>query len=468
MTVANEEAARRMLFGTGAGDHAQALVYVLRYVQRFDASTLADFRTLSAACGMTGVNTLAVLSQVDRRGDEEDPWPSARRLAARAYEQLRTSVFDVVPVVGLLAEAARAEVLGAAELDGLRALAALDEWDLDDLLLDVEQFATAPDYPVPVRVRRSLVARLHRYGIRVATSALRERDLDLDGLRGVLLAASGFAGRDGAGSVASGISHFTHRAEQLKALAAINRLRGLVRAPASEADRPVLAALAATLDDGQPISGSLAGLRVVAAVDAVGRGQLTLDEQMLGELLRLARNDDPAAQLGLEPGAPAGAAAAAAGEATIRWRQLAVTAGTAVAGQRARDVLGVFEGLATGRPASTVPAARTPAVKPRSALPVTGDVRRLLDSPVVPAADQVALRALLTGVDLAGQVGAPPDAEPGAVARAAAAHVARFRALLHRPLPAADRRAVTAVCDVYEAIWSAADSWEETADVHRG
>ncbi|MEV4189337.1 dynamin family protein, partial [Streptosporangium canum] len=174
VTAANERAARSMLFGSGEeDDRAQAMIYVLRYVQKFDDNALAEFRGLTDACGMSCVNTLAVLGQVDRRGDEDDPWPTARRLAAKGYRDLRTSVFDVVPVIGLLAETARACPLDAEEVKALARLADLDEDDLEDYLLDLNDFRTAPDLPVPAGIRQRLVERLHRYGIATAIGALR-------------------------------------------------------------------------------------------------------------------------------------------------------------------------------------------------------------------------------------------------------------------------------------------------------
>ncbi|MDN5932085.1 MAG: dynamin family protein, partial [Pseudonocardia sp.] len=125
VSAENEDATRRLLFGDAAAEHAQALLYVLRYVQRFDADTLEEFRELSAACGMTAVNTAAVLTQIDRRGDDDDPWPTARRLVATASEALGGRVLDVAPVIGLLAETARSGALGPADVDALRELAAL-------------------------------------------------------------------------------------------------------------------------------------------------------------------------------------------------------------------------------------------------------------------------------------------------------------------------------------------------------
>jgi hypothetical protein len=465
VAAANERAARRMVFGTDGTDHAQALIYVLRYVQRFDAGALADFRTLSAACGMSGVNTLAVLSQVDRRGDQADPWPGARRLAGRAYEQLRTSVFDVVPVVGLLAETARARLLTPPDLAALRALAALDDVDLDDRLLDVDEFAGES------AAHARLMARLHRYGIRVAAAAVRERPgLDLDGVHAALLAASGFGtAEEAAGSVASGVAHFTDRAAQLKALAAIGALRRLVRAPAGAADRAALASLADAVDEGRPLAAGLRGLRVFAALDAVGRGQLSLDDDMLAELVCLARGETPAAQLGLPAGAGPQDVAREARARSVRWRRLAVTTGSLAAGQRARDVLGVLEELATTLATTPATTLASTLVGPSGGLPggsvvapVAGPVpvgteaAGLLESPRLPAALRAPLAALLSGAHPAAQVGLDAGAGPVAVAERAAELAGRFRVLLHRPLPAPERRAVSAVCGAFESIWSAA------------
>ncbi|GAA4249136.1 dynamin family protein [Dactylosporangium darangshiense] len=477
VAAANEQAARRMVFGTDGtdgADPAQALIYVLRYVQRFDAGALADFRALSAACGMSGVNTLAVLSQVDRRGDADDPWPGARRLAGRAYEQLRTSVFDVVPVVGLLAETARARLLTPADLAALRALAALDELDLDDRLLDVDEFAAAS------HEHARLMGHLHRYGIRVAAAALRERPgLDLDAVHAALLEASGFgtAGSSAAvrapGSVAAGVAHFTERAAQLKALSAIGALRRLVRAPSGAADRATLASLADAVDEGRPLTASLRGLRVFAALDAVGRGQLSLDDEMLAELVRLAREDTPAAQLGLPPDAGPEEVAREARERSVRWRRLTMSAGTLAAGHRARDVLSVLEEMAavtasaSSRSAGPWPVA--PAGSPAAGYSAAGPVAvgseaaALLESPRLAPALRTALTTLLTGTTPAAQVGLEPGAAAHVVAERAAQLAAQFRVMLHRPLPAPEKRGVGEVCGAYETIWTTASGRREGA-----
>ncbi|MBO3749036.1 dynamin family protein [Streptosporangiaceae bacterium NEAU-GS5] len=453
VTAANEQAARRMLFGTDEDDdRAQAMIYVLRYVQAFDDSALTEFRGLTEVSGMTCVNTLAVLSQIDRRGDEDDPWPTARRLAARAYADLKTSVYDVVPVIGLLAETARAEALQPDHLDGLRALAELDEVDLDFLLLDLDDLAESPDSPVPPEIGRDLVRHLHRYGLRTAVSAVREADdaLRRTLLEKTLLEKSGFGAEAAAGTVAGGLAHFARRAGQLKALAAITRLRRLARSDAFGADRAALDALAGELDENRPITSGLHGLRVFAAVEAMSRGQLILGEEMQAELLRLSRSDDPAQQLGLPAGTAAEDVAEAARAASERWRAQAMIGAGRIHGQRARDVLGVLEDLALPPVAS---AARAPEAAPPPAVAVdAAAIRRLLASPLVQAEDREALGHLLEGGDAAAQVAASPSARLEDIAAYATALSSRFRAVSQFLPFMSDRRAAQSVSDAYADI----------------
>ncbi|MGW3369589.1 dynamin family protein [Streptosporangium canum] len=458
VTAANERAARSMLFGSGEeDDRAQAMIYVLRYVQKFDDNALAEFRGLTDACGMSCVNTLAVLGQVDRRGDEDDPWPTARRLAAKGYRDLRTSVFDVVPVIGLLAETARACPLDAEEVKALSRLADLDEDDLEDYLLDLNDFRTAPDLPVPAGIRQRLVERLHRYGIATAIGALRRGEAaDPARLAAHLLERSGYAsaGQAATGSVAAGLAHFARRADQLKALDALTRLRRIARSPAMGSDRSTLDALAAQLDENRPIATALGGLRIFAAAEALGRGTLVLNEEMTAELLLLARHDDPAEQLGLPAGASREEIAAAATAASMRWRTLAMMSEGRTGGHRARDVLTVLEDLVSTAldegPGPDTPERGGP-LPPIPVDPVS--VETLRSSPMVPAGDRRAMETLLAGAELATQLGAPPGTPGGELAGYAAALGARFRVLAHRPLSLRQRRAAEALCDACEDVW---------------
>ncbi len=197
--AATEEATRRLLFGDAAAEHAQALLYVLRYVQRFDADTLTQFRALSAACGLTAVNTAAVLSQIDRRSDDPDPWPVAHRLTARATTELGATVLDVAPVIGLLAETARARLLRPPDLTALHTLAECSPAEFEDALFDLEEFTDGYG-PLPAAEARALVDRLHRYGITIAVDHLRRHPTaTLDDLYRLLVTHSGFAPRTAEG-----------------------------------------------------------------------------------------------------------------------------------------------------------------------------------------------------------------------------------------------------------------------------
>jgi hypothetical protein len=514
VSAENEDATRRLLFGDAAAEHAQALLYVLRYVQRFDADTLAQFRELSAACGMTAVNTAAVLTQIDRRGDVDDPWPTAQRLAARAEAELGGRVLDVAPVIGLLAETARSGRLGEEDVAGLRELAALPADELDDLLLDLDEFTGADGLdvfgPVDVAVRRRLVARLHTYGIRAAVAQLRRRPgTGRAELHRVLAAASGYgadvtpdgatvtwdlasaAGPDLSRTLADVLDRFTRHAGRLKAFAAVGRLRALAGRAVDPRDAALVADLRDAVDEHRPVAAGLRGLRILAACAAVGRGQLRLDEAMTAELMRLARYDDPAAGLGLAVTCTAADVAAAAGEASRRWRRVVQLAGPSVGGQRARDVLGALEDIAAAAfgaagpvavppvPLAPVPSAPLPSTPLRSVPPAPGraeragmhDVtslraqrparapgtgtllHRLGRSALLGDRERVAVAALRDGrADLRAVVGLPPGAPEEDVRDAAVALTAAFRVLLRRPLPVPDRRAVQAACAALEAI----------------
>ncbi|MGQ0778209.1 MAG: dynamin family protein [Pseudonocardiales bacterium] len=482
VSAANEEATRRLLFGDAAAEHAQALIYVLRYVQRFDADTLGEFRSLSAACGMAAVNTAAVLSQIDRRADEDDPWPTARRLTDRAAAELRGVVLDVAPVIGLLAETARGRLLGPAEVAGLRTLAGLPADQVDDLLLDLVEFADAdePGWPVPVATRRALAARLHRYGIREAVGYLRRHPTaDADALHRWLAERSGF---DPGGvhadpsrpTVSDVLARFARHAEQLKAFAAMIRVRELANSSTAAgdgtADRGLVAELLTTVDENRPLAAGLRGLRILAAVAALGRGQLRLDDAMTAELLRLARGDAPATQLGLPADAPPADVRSAVVDASRRWRRAALLAGPTVEGHRLHDVLGALEDIAAELSAEqarrTVPSpmALPPMPPPPMALPPTQAgpaqlpqpdrqlLTRLLASPLLGELERDAVGALLDATGVGAAVGVAPGSSQADIAARAAELAGRFRVLLHRPLPGPDRRAVQAVCDAFETI----------------
>jgi len=480
VSTENEERTRRLLFGEAAEEHARALLYVVRRVQRFDADVLTELRELSRVCGLTAATTAAVLTQVDRHGEDHEPWATARRLAQRAAGELGALVLDVVPVVGLLAETARARLLGPTEMAALRELAALDPDELEDLLLDLEEFVDDESVgPVAPEVRRALVVRLHRYGLREAVAHLRRHpDCPPDELHHQLAGRSGFGSDDPVGAptvsfrvtsddpelsstLAAVLDRLTRHAGRLRAFAVHRRLARLAGGPA---DRALLEGIRATVDETRPVPDGLRSLRVLAACAAAGQGTLRLDEAMTSELAALARHDEPTAQLRLPPSASPKEIRAAAANASQRWSRVAQAAGPSVGGQRARDVLGVLEDIAGGgaQPADRPPPAGGPAVpggpaepppSPASGSPLDrAALDRLLRSPLLAPAERTAVAALRDARGLRAAVGAPAGAAKRDVAAAAAELAAGFRALLHRPLPPSERGTVQAVCEMMDAV----------------
>ncbi|GAA4547656.1 dynamin family protein [Pseudonocardia xishanensis] len=481
VSAENEERTRRLLFGDAAEEHARALLYVVRHVQRFDADLLTELRELSRVCGLTTATTAAVLTQVDRRGDGVTPWPDARRLARRAGDDLGALVLDVVPVVGLLAETARARLLGPTEMAALKELAALEPDELDDLLLDLAEFVDEDSVgPVAPAVRRTLVTRLHRYGLREAVAHLRRHPgCSAEELHHQLAGRSGFGSDDPVGAptvafrvtpddpelgrtLAAVLDRLTRHAGRLTAFAAHQRLARLRGGPA---DHALVQRIRATVDETRPVHDDLRSLRLLAAWDAVGRDRLRLDAAMTSELVALARHDEPTAQLGLPPTAGPAEIRAAAATSSRRWRQLAQVAGPGVGGQRAHDVLRVLDDIAaTGTPP---PAPRPPSVGgPRPPLgrqappPGLADgspldraaLDDLLGSSLLAPAERSALTALRNARGVRTATGAPAGASRSEVAAAAAEVAAGFRGLLDGPLRPSQRRTAEAVAETMEAV----------------
>ncbi|MDN5933838.1 MAG: hypothetical protein L0I24_22670, partial [Pseudonocardia sp.] len=362
---------------------------------------------------------------------------------------------------------------GSAEIDALRELAALPPDGLDDLLLDLDEFTTEPFGPVDLPTRAVLVARLHRYGIREAVARLRQRpSIGAAELHRWLAGRSGYGadvaptsgtvvwevGDDGPElprTLADVLDRFTRHAGRLKAFTAVGRIRALTRGEVVPADAALVAELRAAVDENRPVTAGLRGLRILGACAAVGRGQLRLDEAMTAELMRLARYDDPAPALGLPLTCSATDVVAAAGEASRRWRRVVALAGSSVGGKRARDVLGALEDIAADAFAAAGPApVAVPAPPPAAATRAhrvsrpgwTGldgaQFDRLVASPALGERERVAVAALARSTG-------PRDAPD---AGAAAERARWFRVLLHRPLPVPERRAVQAVCAVYERL----------------
>lgn len=294
---------------------AEAVIYVFtQAVRADDLRALEAFRSASARLAANPINSVGVLTKVDKLvGGGDDPWAPAGRLADEQARLLRQVVSDVVPMVGLLAETTQAGRLTAADCAALRALAGLPA-PRRRLLLASADFFTTRDAPVSTMQRQRLLGLLDLYGVGFALAQLAAAP---DTGSGDLVRLLGEA---------SGLPRLRHtldqafgwRTDAIKAGWAVSRLDALAGRAAPD-DREALR-------DGveqvlrQP---EYHRLRLLEVAQSVSSGTVELPEPMRRELIRLAMSTDAAWILEL-PAADAETLTRAARQAAARWRVYAV------------------------------------------------------------------------------------------------------------------------------------------------
>ncbi len=296
---------------------AEAVLYVLTQAARADdEQALAGFHACSTPQARTPVNAVAVLSKADQVGGD-DPWATATELAAEQAGALRHRVWDVLPLVGLVAEATGTGHFTEADAEALRGVAALPADERELLFFSADLFLR-PETPVPVAARARLLERLDLFGIRHAVTELAaEPRLATGELRRRLADASGFpAVREVVEST------FRRRADAIKAGVALTALDA-VAARAGPMDRSRIRDAVEELMR-QPEAHEL---RLLEAAGAVMAGTVPLPPELAVEVARLVGSDDPAAQLGRPGGSPDELRAAAL-EAAGRWRSYAAFGST--------------------------------------------------------------------------------------------------------------------------------------------
>lgn len=137
MTAGYEDATRRALLAgsTQAAGQADAVLFVFREAERVDeVEFLRQFHAASGDLAVSAVNAVGVLTQADLFGsgtdEDEDPFAIAEVQAHRLAAARRAEVCTVVPVSGLMAEAARTGRVREVEAALLRTLAEVDLMDL--------------------------------------------------------------------------------------------------------------------------------------------------------------------------------------------------------------------------------------------------------------------------------------------------------------------------------------------------
>lgn len=327
--------------GAGSAPVADAVLYLMRHLHASDVAFLEAFHD-HHFLGVTPVNAIGLLSRADEVGGGRiDAIDIAGRIAAeyRRDQRVRSLVQTVLPVAGLLAEAAAG--LRERDAEALRALAGAEE----SLLLSADAFA-ADDAAAPVgpAVRRELLTTMGLTGVRLSVALLRA------GLvRDAGELARELRRRSGLDEVrAALLSQFAERGDLLKAQAALHALeRLLATSPVADAER--LRARAEAVLAG---AHELVELRLLndlrTGVVLLPDAALTEEaERLLGQA-----GTDPRTRLGLAPDVPDAELRAAAAAALRLWQRRGESP---VAGPAVHRVAGVarrtVEGLLAAVPA---------------------------------------------------------------------------------------------------------------------
>ncbi|MFN8021081.1 MAG: dynamin family protein [Acidimicrobiales bacterium] len=265
---------------------AEALVFLLPVLRKADADVLRGFASLLGGTTLSAASSVAVLSKVDRLDRSTDPVTAARPIAARMAAELRGVVSEVVPVVGLVAETARAGVFTEADARALQAVAAVDDpIDRDDLFLSPEDFLRSDLIDLDVAVRRRLLAMLDLAGLQIGVEAIDAGARTAAALLEVLERRSGF---DALRTAV--IGRFAGRAEVFKAQAALADLRRATYLQDDPANAPALRALRGPLERIE-LDGSMHQLRVLQLASAVASGDLQLPAELFDDVVAIGGDD---------------------------------------------------------------------------------------------------------------------------------------------------------------------------------
>jgi hypothetical protein len=289
----------RFLEPDDAPTEADAVIYLMRHLHASDAEFLESFRESRA----TAVNTVAVISRADEiGGGRVDAMFSARGIAGRyrAEPALRGLCQNVVAVAGLLAHTGR--TLRQAEFLALTALAAMPREELEGLLLSADRFAAADSQ------RRSLLHRFGLFGIRLATTLIRQ------GVSTPAALAEELVGRSGLHELQRVLhTQFVQRRDLLKARSALLAVERVLRtSPDSSLSAEVERILAGAHE--------FAELHLLTALRS---GTVSLPRAVSAEAERLLGDDGiaPCVRLGLPLGTALDEVRRAAFAALARWQR---------------------------------------------------------------------------------------------------------------------------------------------------
>lgn len=294
---------------------ADAVIYLMRHLHATDLRFLEAFSEDGVA-GSGGLNAIAVLSRADEIGaGRMDALMSARRIAARYRTDPRLvgRCHQVVAVAGLLAQAGRS--LRQDEFRAFADLAGAPRDETDALLLSADRFlyrGPRVEHLVPADTRRSLLERFGLFGVRLATTLVRQGSGSPD-----LLAAE-LVRRSGLDDLRQAVTtQFAQRRDLLKARSALLAVDHVLRHQPCADPGPLRAEVEQVLAGTHEFT----ELRLLAAIRAA---TVPLPDAYRAEAERLlgAGGAEPAKRLGLVDDTDPRTLHAVAVEALQRWRRL--------------------------------------------------------------------------------------------------------------------------------------------------
>ncbi|MFN8104830.1 MAG: dynamin family protein [Acidimicrobiia bacterium] len=286
---------------------ADALVFLMPHLREADATVLRGFRDLYSGTGLSAVNAVGVLSRIDRLARDGDPLTVAEPIAQRVNHDLRGLVSRVVPVIGLLAETARAALFTEDDFRAVARLATVeDALDREDMLISAEDFLSFDGVDLDVGMRRRLLGLLDLYGLQVAIAAVDA------GARGAGAVLRALEQRSGFAEVADLVlGRFGRQADLLKTHVAMCDLDRISYMRTDADAGRVLRSLRTPLEH-LALDADVHDLHVLEAMQAAATGALALPDDLLDDLDRLVAGEDPCTRLGTDTaGAPAEALARA-------------------------------------------------------------------------------------------------------------------------------------------------------------
>jgi hypothetical protein len=292
---------------------ADAVIYLMRHLHATDVRFLESFFDQGVAKA-TPINTIAVLSRADEIGvGRLDALSSARRIARRyrADSKIRGLCQTVVAVAGLLAQTGR--TMRQQEFTALTVLAGLPRAELEAMLLSADRFSRTELADPSSEARAALMERFGLFGVRLATTLIRQGMTDPNQIATELVRRSGL---DELRSVLS--TQFTERRDLLKARSALLAIDlVLTREP-----RPAAAPLAAEVERILAGAHEFNELRLLSTLRS---GAVKLPAEAIQEAERLLGSEggSPAARLGLDPATGPAELRAAALDAVSRWQRRA-------------------------------------------------------------------------------------------------------------------------------------------------